>query len=229
MHLNSELLFKKYFIQHFRENFKVLEIGPSGGTPTTYQKLVNNSLIEWDTIDFEDSIYIGSSVKNLTYKLDNPYIFPIRDEYYDIVLSGQVIEHVAKPWKWLKEIKRVTKNNGVIMMISPISWPYHEAPVDCWRIYPSGIKAIADEIGLSVELCLFESLEKELLLTKYPYLKFVPGQSFNYLAESKNVPYIITFNRIVKYVPFFGKKLKIPIEIAFDCVSILKKSNEQVD
>ncbi len=144
MHLNSELLFRKYLLPYFKDNLKVLEIGPSCG-PSSYQSILNNILIEWHTIDFETSSFIGSSVQNLTYKLKSPYIFPIEDELYDIVLSGQVIEHVEKPWIWIKELKRITKPGGYIITINPVSWPYHEAPVDCWRIYPSGIRALAEE------------------------------------------------------------------------------------
>jgi hypothetical protein len=222
MHLNSELLFREYLLPHFKDNFKVLEIGPSG-IPSTYQKIVNNSLIEWNTIDFGNSTFIGTSVESLTYKLITPYNFPIEDELYDIVLSGQVIEHVEKPWIWLKELKRITKTKGYIFTINPVSWPYHEAPIDCWRIFPSGMLGLAEDAGLSVELCLFKSLEKEQIMIRDPFSKFIPGKSYNYSSKSKWISLTFSWNKIIRHLPFFKNFLIIPIEVAFDCVSILKK------
>jgi SAM-dependent methyltransferase len=222
MHLNSELLFRKYLLSYFTDNLKVLEIGPTFGQ-SSYQNIVNNFLIEWHTIDFETSQFIGSSVKSLTYKLKSPYSFPIKDELYDIVLSGQVIEHVAKPWIWLKELKRITKPGGYIITINPVSWPYHEAPIDCWRIYPSGIAALAEETGLLVELCLFDSLEKGQILTRDSFSKFIPGKSYNYTSDSKNIVITIRWNKFIRHIPFLKKFLNMPIEVAFDCISILRK------
>ena len=95
MHLNSELLFHKYALPFFREGMKVLEIGPAG-YPSAYQKIVDNPTITWHTIDFDNTTFIDNAVSELTYTLNNPYSFPIDDNSYDVVLSGQVIEHVEK-------------------------------------------------------------------------------------------------------------------------------------
>jgi ubiquinone/menaquinone biosynthesis C-methylase UbiE len=35
--------------------------------------------------------------------------FPVEDERYDVVISGQVIEHVRKIWVWMREVSRVCK------------------------------------------------------------------------------------------------------------------------
>jgi SAM-dependent methyltransferase len=222
MHLNSELLFRKYLQSFFKENYKILEIGPSG-FPSAYEKIVDNSSIEWHTIDFGNTKYIDSAINNLTYKLIDPYNFPVEDEMYDIVLSGQVIEHVEKIWVWLREIKRVLKKGGLVITINPVSWPYHEAPIDCWRIFPNGINAIADEVGLSVELSLFESLEAKQILYKDRNSKLIPGQSYNYETPKKRINNIILWNKIIRKIPKLGKLLQIPIEIAYDTISVLKK------
>jgi len=76
MHLNSELLFRKYAVPFFKDKIKVLEIGPAG-FPSAYQKIIGNTNIEWHTIDFEDTIFIESAVHQLTYKLNSPYDFPV--------------------------------------------------------------------------------------------------------------------------------------------------------
>ena len=58
------------------------------------------------------------------------YSYPIEDNAFDIVFSGQLMEHVRNICRWVDELKGITKNNGLIIIISPISWSYHEAPVD---------------------------------------------------------------------------------------------------
>ena len=166
MHLNSELMFQKYALPYFTNKLKIIEIGPSS-FPSPYKKIVNNNNLTWDTIDFVNTEFVDSAaIQNLTFKLKSSYSFPIADSSYDIVVSGQVLEHVEKIWVWLGELKRIVKPGGYIITINPVSWPYHEAPVDCWRAFPSGIRALADEHSLEVELCIFASLEAEEILNK---------------------------------------------------------------
>lgn len=222
MHLNSELLFVKHAVPFFKSGLKVLEIGPAG-FPSSYQKQVNVDGITWHTIDFADTVYIEKANDYLTYKLDNPYVFPVPDAMYDVVLSGQVIEHVQKLWVWLKELKRVTKPGGLIIIINPVSWPYHEAPVDCWRIYPEGIKALAEDAGLDVSFCASESLETENLLKRDSKMKFIPGRSYNYTQKEKTLKKKIRWNKFIRKVPYFKTFLEIPTEVAYDTISVLKK------
>jgi SAM-dependent methyltransferase len=163
VHLNSRLLFEKYALDQFRSGLRVLEIGPDG-FPSTYQTVVGESSIAWDTVDLrEDS--------RLTFAAASEYSFPIPDDTYDIVLSGQVIEHVRRIWAWMPEVARVCKVGGVVITINPVSWPYHASPFDCWRIYPEGMKALYEDAGLDVVLSRWDSLEARGRAT------YIPGRS----------------------------------------------------
>src|SRR5207249_4485149 len=135
-------LFETYATRYFSPGMSVLEIGPDK-FPSSYQNIVGSKIVKWDTLDLSDN-------PNLTYIPVTEYTFPILDNVYDIVLSGQVLEHVKKPWTWIKEVARVCRKGGFVITINPVSWPYHEAPVDCWRVYPDGMKALYDEAGLEV-------------------------------------------------------------------------------
>ncbi len=151
MHLNSQLLLKKHGLHLFRPGVKVLEIGPDNH-PSSFRKLIGDVAMQWDTIDiFEDP--------RLTFRTNGEYSFPIPDNTYDIVVSGQVVEHVRKTWVWIKELARVCKPGGAVLTINPVSWGYHEAPIDCWRIYPEGMKTLHEEAGLKTELSTSEALE----------------------------------------------------------------------
>ena len=122
IHLNSILLFIKYALKFFKDEIKVLEIGPDE-IPSSYRKKVKIKSIVWDTIDLNPNY-------NTTFLAKNEYQFPIEDNSYDIILSGQVIEHVRKIWIWIKELSRICKVGGHIITINPISYPCHEAQVD---------------------------------------------------------------------------------------------------
>ncbi len=221
MHLNSELLFRKYALPYFLPNLKVLEIGPAG-FPSAYQKIVGDDSITWHTIDFSDTTFIENAVDQLTYRISSAYDFPVEENKYDIILSGQVIEHVQHIWHWVKELKRVTKVGGRIVTINPVSWPYHEAPLDCWRIFPEGIKAIAEINELKVKECIFESLEIEKILKYDRKSKFIPGKSYNYERSVNQLKKQIYFNKLIRNIPFL-KTLEQPIEVSFDTISILGK------
>ena len=154
MHRNSRLLFEKRAQSLFQPGMRVLEIGPDGA-PGTYERCAGGPDITWDTVDLAKF----NQGAPLTYLAEDEYHFPVPDDQYDIVVSGQVIEHVKKVWVWVHELARVTKPGGRVITIAPLNWPYHEAPVDCWRIYPDGFRALYEDAGLEVETCLFESLD----------------------------------------------------------------------
>lgn len=197
MHENCCLLFDQYARPCFRAGMAVLEIGPDA-FPSTLQRRVTVPELRWDTLDiFEDP--------RLTYARSELYRFPVAEGQYDIVLSSSVIEHVAHIWRWMAEIRRVLKPGGCVITINPVSWPYHEAPIDCWRIYPEGMKALCEDAGLVMETSFWGSLER-------PHVRHVvPGRSL------KHQP------KILKYLspllaPFGGR-----VEKAFDTITVARK------
>jgi SAM-dependent methyltransferase len=197
MHRNSILLFQKYIAPRFTPGARVLEIGPDA-FPSTFRQLVPQKDITWDTMDIYES-------PKLTYSKSSPYNFPIPDNTYDFVFAAQVLEHVEKIWKWMPEVARVAKPGGIVCLINPVSWPYHEAPVDCWRIYPTGMKALCEDSGLDIELCRFESLEIPR------YKNSIPGRSPGIQPR----PLAVFF----RVAGLFG----FPVEKAFDTVTLARK------
>ena len=85
---------------------------------------------------------------------------PVSDRERDVrrraIGSG---EHVRKTWVWIKETARVCETSGTVITIDPVSWPHYEAPMDCWRAFPEGMKAPYAEAELEVLGSVWESLE----------------------------------------------------------------------
>ena len=197
MHTNSKLLFAKYGRHFIRPGNRVLEIGPDG-FPSSYAKLVDDSTVNWETLDMADW-------KDLTYPRSGEYSFPIPNEVFDVVLTGQVIEHVKKIWIWIRELERVCKRGGYVIIINPVSWPFHAVPVDCWRIYPDGMRALLEDTSLRVIDSRFESLEAP------GHKRYLPGVSVEF-----QTPKFRWFYRVAGKVGF-------PVERSYDTVTIAQK------
>lgn len=197
MHANGILLFEKYAKPVIQQRQRVLEIGPDQ-LPSTYSRVCAHLSLVWDTLDI-------SGDPSLTYPNSNAYSFPISDNSYDVVISGQVIEHVQRPWTWLREVARIARIGGLVITINPVSWVYHEAPVDCWRIYPEGMKALYEDASLTVLLSRWETLETP------QFRKHSPGISIESQSPRRRT--------ISKLLGRFG----FAVEAAFDTITIGRK------
>jgi hypothetical protein len=88
MHRNSWLMFERNARGYIESGARVLEIGPDA-VPSTYQARNSVGVACWDTLDLPGST-------PFSHQLTEPYRFPFADNSYDVVISGQVIEHIPK-------------------------------------------------------------------------------------------------------------------------------------
>ncbi len=59
---------------------------------------------------------LGSKAK---VRVGSTYEIPFENEYFDIIIMTEVVEHLKEPVKALKEVKRVLKTNGKLFMSTP--------------------------------------------------------------------------------------------------------------
>lgn len=201
MHVNTRKLFKKYAIGYFQPNMRVLEVGP-GTTPwSNLQRVVNDSSICWETAGVDasyPSTYIGTE-----------YSYPIDSDLADIVVATNVMEHVRKPWVWIKELARVCKPGGYVITVNPVSWPYHEHPIDCWRAYPEGMIGLYEDAGLKVILSRCESIEDAHLR------RHIPGRSLGNIYQHGGWGTRV-FTKTLEV-------LRLPVERPYDTVTVGQK------
>ncbi len=198
MHTNCKLLYKNYVLPLLGNGMKVLEIGPDS-FPSTYETLTTKVPVQWDTLDVKYN-------PSLTYPSSSEYSFPISRDSYDVVLSANVIEHVRKPWDWLPELTRVTKPGGLVVTMCPVSWVYHEAPIDCWRIYPEGMNALYQHAALTPIISKWESLETP------QFRRYLPGIS----RENQSWKLRLTYSIL--------GKIGFPVERSYDTVVVGRKT-----
>lgn len=89
--------------------------------------------------------------KNVDVVLQDPYSWhALTTRSVDVVVSGQAFEHTEYFWVTILEIYRILKRGGLCCIIAPATGPEHRYPVDCWRIYQDGMRALAVFGGLEV-------------------------------------------------------------------------------
>jgi SAM-dependent methyltransferase len=71
------------------------------------------------------------------------YDWPIADEVFDAVISGQTLEHDGWFWVTMQNIARVLKPGGHAIIIVPAAGEVHRYPVDCYRFLYDSMDALA--------------------------------------------------------------------------------------
>jgi SAM-dependent methyltransferase len=102
----------------------------------------------YEGVDIEES---GRpvSLKNPDHFYDGKTL-PFRRQTYDGVLCTQVLEHVPSPDKLLKEISRVLKKGGILILSAPFIWEEHEVPFDYYRFTYYGFQDLLAKNGFTV-------------------------------------------------------------------------------
>ncbi len=121
---------KKYSIQL---EGRVLDFG-CGSKP--YKNLFVNST-EYIGIDFQNTGH-DHHKENIDLFYDGKHL-PFSDNSFDSVVCTEVFEHIADVEEVTKELKRVLKTNGKMLLTVPFVFSEHEMPYDYRRYTVNGI------------------------------------------------------------------------------------------
>ena len=124
--------------------------------------------------------YVGVDIAagpNVDVVLESPYRLPFDDGTIDVVVSGQTFEHIEFFWLTWQEIVRILKPGGHAILIAPSRGQEHRYPVDCWRFYPDGFRALGKLGNL------------EVLEVNTSFLPAKPGFWFRLLNRAKRDPW----------------------------------------
>lgn len=102
--------------------------------------------------------YVGMDIEQSGHSHKNEDIdvyydgrtFPFPDESFDCALSSQVFEHVFYPDGFIKEINRILKPNGMLLLTVPFVWDEHEQPYDFARYTSFALKHIFENNGFQI-------------------------------------------------------------------------------
>lgn len=160
MHTNSIELFKQYAIPMIQPGYPILEVGGIAGCRHYETALTEAGInLNWTVADLKNSSMGDWGSGSIEMLSENS--IGSADSMFQYVLAGQVIEHVRRPWLWVAELARVCRPGGLVILLSPISWNHHRVPVDCWRIWPDGMRVLFEDAGLEPEFIHAEACGKD--------------------------------------------------------------------
>jgi SAM-dependent methyltransferase len=76
---------------------------------------------------------------------------PFRTASLGLVVSQEVVEHLADPWGAVAEAARVLKPGGRLYLQAPFVIGYHASPRDYWRFTGEGLEQLLASAGLQIE------------------------------------------------------------------------------
>jgi len=68
----------------------------------------------------------------------------------DVLISGQCLEHVFDMFKWMTNVASLVNHLGIAIIIAPWRFEEHRFPIDCWRIFPDGMRGLLEYAGFDV-------------------------------------------------------------------------------
>ncbi len=74
---------------------------------------------------------------------------PFRDGSFEAALNIVVLEHVPEPARAVREIARVLRPGGRLLIVVPQQWEVHQGPNDFYRYTRYGLEWLLDQAGFS--------------------------------------------------------------------------------
>jgi SAM-dependent methyltransferase len=145
--------------KHEGRSGNMLEIGPQDRSEV--QRNFTNYVIE--TFDIVDT-YNPTHVGDLTIHNTN-----IEDDSYDCIACLEVLEHTTNPFDSIKELRRMLKDGGYLLVSAPLNWRIHGPSPDCWRFTEHGWQVLLKDFDI-IEIDRLETPERELFPIKYNIL-----------------------------------------------------------
>lgn len=167
---------KKFAIYNFDRfdlnNKKVLEIGSGRGEFSNNFFNLGVNLYATDIND-KSKKYLHEKIIFKKCNLENDKL-PFKDNFFDVVYSKSVIEHINNPLNFFLESKRVLKKGGLLITYTP-DWEsqYKNFFDDTTHIKPYTIISIKQAyLNYGYNFLYSEKFYQLPILWKFPFLKF---------------------------------------------------------
>ncbi len=122
---------------------KVLDFG-CGSSP--YKSIIKFD--EYVRVDFSNDAHpIGNSVIDVFY---DGSTLPFENNTFDSILCTEVFEHIPNLDHIVKELHRVLKPQGKILISVPFIWNEHEIPNDYQRLSRFGLRLLLENNGFKI-------------------------------------------------------------------------------
>lgn len=121
---------------------RLIDIG-CGDVP--FKEYILPKVEQYDTFDIE------KRTNEVKYIGDIHDMHMLKNSSYDTALCLEVLEHVSNPFQALKEIHRILKKNGILILSVPHLSRLHEEPHDYFRFTKYGLKTSLENTGFEIQ------------------------------------------------------------------------------
>lgn len=100
-------------------NKNILDIGCSDGYLLSQITNCANNFYGLEASDYGVAECLKKNIKVQNFFWDDQKALPYEDNFFDLVVAGELIEHIFDTDYFLQEIKRVLKDNGYFLITTP--------------------------------------------------------------------------------------------------------------
>ncbi|MFC1756649.1 class I SAM-dependent methyltransferase [Patescibacteria group bacterium] len=112
--------------------------------------ILNAGCGSYDRYEFDGNVIKMDIIKKEGVVYGDIHDIPFEDKKFDNIVCTEVLEHVKDPQLALKEIYRVLKDGGKVLLTVPQGVEVHEAPHHYWKFTEYGIKMLAENVGFRI-------------------------------------------------------------------------------
>lgn len=208
---NYDLFYERYLsaVTILRQNncikdgIKILDIGCGEAFFKFFFDAKCNEKIEWHGVEIwkeraDFCKHVGYNVQEANLEKGS---LPYENETFDIVLASHVIEHIPNPQQVVKEMGRVLKKGGALLIATPTK-PPGIAQLDSWYHNISNRNT-----GDTQQAFTHNSLEKMILgALNLPKSALIDKRGFRIISARKKLP-IENWKWFYNLSVWLGKKL----------------------
>lgn len=115
-----------------KQGINILDIAPQvhEGAKAYFKKGIVST---FDIDKNSNATYIGDITK---------YNKVLHDNYFDIIVCTEVLEHTLNPFDATREMYRILKPEGILLASTPFNFRIHGPLPDCWRFSEHGLREL---------------------------------------------------------------------------------------
>lgn len=125
---------------------------------------------------------------------------PLPDNSADIIIMGEILEHVPEPVLVLKEAYRLLKPGGLVLATVPFMYPVHADPFDFGRYTDYFWQKTSKQIGFA-----------EIKTEKHGGMFAVAALMVQHLFRAKNISWQPIQSSLVKFLMWLDGKTVSPL------------------
>jgi SAM-dependent methyltransferase len=155
-YLSTEI--KEYLCENYDDSCSILDIGCGHGF---YYKLLNHHFKKFDAVEIWEPYIKEYDLEKMYDNVFNINILDFDFDHYDIIIMGDILEHLSRE-DGIKLLHKLKDKCNELIVVVPYYLPQNEV------------------FGNKYEIHLQPDLDDEIMSTFYPMLELIEYKNFNY-------------------------------------------------